>query len=483
MNRRHTSAAIAGQLDPWDLTALMCAKLTTRKVTTQEMTKVKTPKAIGAGAIALVMALMTALTIPATAMSQKKAAPAVSDAARKAGMARAPAVVQAAAIPCPLSDARLIGEDKKAKSAYFEVACGPGAMGYVLQVPAEGAVVAYSCIEANTPPAPGQPPSAPCMLPGNENPKALLQPMLKAAGMDCIPEQARGIGQTKANTYVEIACQGGAGYILVASVPFSTAKPAQAQNCLMYDDAETNIKCGIGDKATRLMIVDKYVTAANNGCVAKDRRFVGMSKDGSSFYEASCQDGKGYIYKAGATGALAESYECAKATQILGGCELTDARSALTEQAALYTKLVTNTGAKCDVERYALFPTRNPREEVVELVCKSGGGGVLISTAGQKGQMLDCARAPVAGYKCSMSKDGGFAALTSDLKKYRADTTCEVSNSRVIGKTEKGTTYVEVACSDKLKGYVIEYQSTPTVSAVSAIGCAFAGNCKLPGNT
>jgi D-amino-acid dehydrogenase len=52
-----------------------------------------------------------------------------------------------------------------------------------------------------------------------------------------------------------------------------------------------------------------------------------------------------------------------------------------------------------------------------------------------------------------------------------------------LGKTEKGTTYVEVACADKLKGYMLEYESAPAVSAVRAVGCAFAGNCKLPGNT
>jgi hypothetical protein len=108
------------------------------------------------------MTLMTGALVPAVAISQGKKAPAITDAARKAGMAQAPAVVQLAGLTCPVSDARLIGEDKKSKTSYFEVACAPGTMGYVLQKPAEGAVVAYSCIEANTPPAPGQPPSAPC---------------------------------------------------------------------------------------------------------------------------------------------------------------------------------------------------------------------------------------------------------------------------------------------------------------------------------
>ncbi len=438
----------------------------------------KTPKVIG-----LLMALFAIMLTPAAAVSQKKAAaPAVTEAARKAGMAEAPAVITAAGLSCQLSDARKIGEDKKTKTNYFEVACAPGAMGYVLQAPAEGATTVYSCIEANTPPAPGQPPSAPCLLPGNADPKAVLGPMIKASGFECLPEQARGIGQTKTSTYVEVACQGGAGYILVASVPFDSAKPAQVQSCLMYDEADTNIKCAFGDAATRMTVVDKYASQANNGCVVKDKRFVGMAKDNSAYFEASCQDGKGYIYKVAAAGTLSETYECAKATAILGGCTLTDARQAQNEQAALYTRLATNAGGKCDVEKYALFPAKNPREEVVEMVCKGGSGAIGIFPAGGKGQVLDCGRAPVAGYKCSLSDDKGFQALTADLVKFDYKS-CVVSDSRVVGKTEAGTTYVEVACADKLKGYMIEYQSAPTVSAVKAIGCAFAGNCKLPGNT
>jgi len=430
----------------------------------------------------LALAVACAALGPATAISQGKKPAPIPEASRKKGMADAPAVVQTAGLSCQVSDARLIGEDKKSKTSYYEVACGTGQMGYVLQKPAEGAVTSYSCVEANTPPAPGQPPSAPCLLPGNSDPKAVLQPLIKAAGADCIPEQARGIGQTKTNTYMEVACQGGTGYILMASAPFDSAKPIQAQNCLMYDDAETNIKCTFSDKAARLTAIDKYVTQANNGCVVKDRRFVGVSKDNSTFYEASCQDGKGYIYKVAAAGTLTETYDCAKATQILGGCTLTDARQAQNEQAGLYTKLVTNAGGKCDVDKYALFPSK-PGEEVAELVCKDGTGAILISKAGTKGQALDCARAPVAGYKCSLTKpEAAYSLLTADLKKFNYNS-CEVSNSRVVGKTDKGTTYVEVACADKLKGYMIEYQSAPTVTAVQAIGCAFAGNCKLPGNT
>ena len=434
----------------------------------------KTPRALG-----LLMALAAAILVPASAVSKDKAE--IPAQARKVGMEKAPTIVQAAGLPCQVSDARLIGEDKKSKKSYFEVACAAGSMGYVIEAPAEGTPTSFSCIEANTPPEPGKDPSAPCLLPGNSDPKAVLQPMLKQAGIDCTPEAARGIGQTKSSTYVEVACQRGTGYVVVASAPFDSSKAIEAQNCLMYDEADTNIKCTLADKATRLAVVDKYAADANNGCTVKDRRWVGMSKDGSSFYEASCQDGKGYIYKVAATGALAEAYECAKATQILGGCTLTDARQAQTEQAALYTRLAKAAGVPCDVDKYALFPSK-PGEEVAELVCKNGSGAILMSKGAQS-TALDCGHAPIAGYKCSMSDDNGYKLLTADLKKYKPDTTCVVSDSRVVGKTEKGTTYVEVACTDKLKGYVIEYQSAPKITAINVVGCALAGNCKLPGNT
>lgn len=457
----------------------MCPQNHDLKVTTQEKTTVKTPKAIG-----LALALMAALMVPAAAVSQarKPVAPAVPPAAIKAGMARAPAIAQAAGLSCQVSEARLVGEDKKSKTAYFEVACGVGAIGYILQAPEGGAPTVFSCIEANTPPGPGLAPSAPCLLSGNQDPKALLQPTLKTAGVDCLPEQARGIGQTKTNTYIEVACQGGTGFILVGSAPFDPSKAAQAQNCLMYDNAESNIKCVIADKATRMQVVDKYVAAANNGCTIKDRRFVGTAKDNSTYYEASCENGKGYIYKASASGSLTEAIECAKATQILGGCELTDAREALTEQAALYTKLAKAAGGTCEVTRYALFPPK-PGEEDVEMLCKDGTSVIGIFRApGKPSQVVDCARAPIAGFRCSLTKTVDLAVYTADLKKNNVNS-CVVSDTRLVGKNEQGNTYVEVACADKLKGYMIEYQSTPSISAVKATGCAFTGNCKLPTNS
>lgn len=438
-------------------------------------------------AFGLVAALTAALLVPPAAMSQAKKAPAaVTEAARKVGMAEAPALVATVGLPCQVVDARLVGktEDKKAKTStsYYEVACATGGMGYVLQAPVGGTATAFTCIEANTPPEPGKPSALPCLLPGNADPKSALTPMLAKAGVQCVPENVRGIGQSKINTYVEVACQGGTGYVVVASAPFDAAKEIQAQNCLNFDDGAGNIKCALTDKASRLAVVDRYAADAKNGCVVKDRRFVGAAKDGANFFESACQDGKGYIYKIDGRGALAQTWDCAKAQGILGGCELTDAREAETAQAELYTRLAKAAGSTCVVDKYAVFPAQGS-DDVVELVCKDGTGGVGVFKGGGKGSVLNCGHALAAGYKCGLNKAGsGNAELTADLRKFDQKT-CTVSGSRLAAKTAKGTILVEVACSDGFKGYMIEYNTQPTVTAVGAIGCAFAGGCKLPGNT
>jgi hypothetical protein len=431
----------------------------------------------------LAAALFAAVLAPAAVISAPKGTAPVSDAQRKQGMAEAPAAVQAAGIGCQVSDARFIGKSTdpktKTETSYYEVACGQS-MGFILQAPKGGQPTAFSCIEMMQ--APGQPAkegALNCALPGNSDPKAQLAPMLSKAGVQCVPEKARGIGQTKTNTFLEVACQGGAGYVVIASSPLDPAKPVEAQNCLNFDDAAGNLKCELSDKATRLAVVDRIAQSANNGCVVKDRRFVGTSKDGADFFEAACQDGKGYIFQV-ANGQLKQTWGCGQAQGILGGCTLTDARQATADQAALYTKLARNSGSSCDVERYAQFPMRG-NEEVVELACKDGTGAVGIFPATGKGQVVDCGHALAMGYKCSLTKDSGFATLTQDLKKF-GKTTCAVSNARVGGKTAKGTVMVEVACADGLKGYMIEYSTAPTVSAVGATGCAFAGGCQLPGN-
>ena len=227
--------------------------------------------------------------------------------------------------------------------------------------------------------------------------------------------------------------------------------------------------------------MDTYVTAANNGCVPKERRYVGLSQGGATYWEASCQDGKGYIYKI-EKNQLSQAVSCEKASGILGGCELTDTKEAETAQAGLYTKLSQKAGFDCQVTKYAPFPSPAGKD-VVELVCSNrpDGGVGIFAGPNDKSVVVDCARAPIVGYRCSFTKPAdAYKIVTDDLKKM-GKTECAVSNIRVLGKTAKGTTFLETACADGLKGYILEYTSEP-LAPVGVVGCAFSKDCKLPGN-
>lgn len=435
--------------------------------------------------IGLAAALIVAALVPAVVMSAPKKVEAVSEAQRKAGMAEAPAVATAAGITCQVTDARLVGKNTdpktKVSTSYYEIDCDKG-LGFILSAPVGGKATAFTCIEANTPQPDGKPSSLPCVLPGNADPKADTAPLLAKAGVSCTPEAARGIGQSATNTFLEVACQGGQGFVLQAAAPANPDGAVVANDCLVYDNGEGNIKCILHDKASRMAVMDQYVTAANNGCVVKDKRFVGLAQTGAAFWESSCQDGKGYIYKV-EKGQLAQTFPCEKAQGILGGCELTDAKEAETAQAGLYTSLSKKAGFDCAVSKYGPFPSPAGKD-VVELACSNrpDGGVGIFAGPGQPSMVVDCARAPMVGYKCSFSKPAdAYKFVTADLKKMGKDS-CTVSNVRLIGKSVKGTTFLETACSDGLKGYVIEYNTAPTLEPVSATGCAFTKDCKLPGN-
>lgn len=438
-------------------------------------------------AIGLAAVLALAAFAPA-AISQSKKDAEITEKARTQGMAEAPALAAAAGVTCKVADARFVGkvDDKKAKTTtnFYEVDCDQG-LGFVIQaVTGAPKPSVFTCIEANAPTADGKPSSLACKLPGNADPKSDFAPLLAAAKVTCTPEQVRGIGQTATQAFFEVQCQGSSqGYVLKTGAPAEASKPVEATDCMLYDSADTNIKCTLRDKAARIAIVDTYAAQANNGCAVKDRRYIGQSQAGSGFFEAACNDGKGYIYKIDA-GKVTTTYECSKASNVMGGCTLTDAKEAMTEQNGLYTRLAKSANFNCEVSQYALFPSPAGKE-VVELACSNrpdGGVGVF-GGPNDKPVVYDCARAPIAGYRCSFTKpEATLKLVTADLKA-QGKNECDVSATRIIGKTAKGTTFMEVACSDGLKGYIIEYQATPTVSPIGVIGCAFSKDCKLPGNT
>ncbi|MBS0360158.1 MAG: hypothetical protein JSR98_02160 [Proteobacteria bacterium] len=428
--------------------------------------------------LGLLAALFIAVMAPVAAMAAPKA-PTVDSAARKQGMADAPAIVQAAGVDCQVSDARLAGKGAKdpktgVTPSVYEVACGPGSIGFMLQTNGTNPPNVFSCLISNNPPD-GKPNPNGCILPANLDESAGIAALTAKAKVPCTPQAIRGIGATPDKTLFEVACPNGAGYIVTGSNPLSVNKDAQALNCLAYDAANANIKCTLGTAQARLTIADSFAAKATPPCAVKDRRFVGLLTDGTEGYEYACTDGKGIIVKVDTKGAVTQTLNCANVPA--GSCTLTDSRAASAEQAGLYTKLAKQAGSNCTVTRYAVFQSQGDKE-VVELVCGDGAGAIGMFPATGKGQVIDCGHALLAGYKCSLGKPD-YAGLTADLKKFNKND-CQVSQTASPLKAPDGSLRLEVACADGLPGYVINYTDPNTPK--EAVACAFAGNCTLPTN-
>ncbi|MBQ1561259.1 MULTISPECIES: hypothetical protein [Caulobacter] len=438
-------------------------------------------------AIGLSAALAVAILIPAAVISapkEEKGKPAIDAKAREQGMKEAPAIIQASGAGCTVSDARYIGADAKSGSKYYEVACSEG-MGFAAIAKKDAAPQLYSCLESSAPQADGKQGGLACILPGNANPGAALAPYVKKAGVTCDVENARAIGSSTKNSYFEVACKGGAGYVVQTAAPMNLAGEVVVNSCLLYEEGG-NISCKLTNRQTQLQVVDTLNAGAGTNCAIKDKRYV-LSTKTDNYFEVACQDGKGYMYQqTSATGAFARAIPCAQAGFVGGGCTMTDAVAAQTEAAGLYTKLATKAGFPCDVEKYGMLPSNDPKKEVVELKCKgSDVGGIAIFTA-TGGTVYDCLTAEFNGYRCTFTKkETQYARLTNDLKGFNK-ASCQVSDVRVMGSNDSEG-FVEVACSDGLPGWVLGYPvGVAKPAAKEFLSCVQAkgigGGCKLPTN-
>ena len=114
----------------------------------------------------------------------------------------------------------------------------------------------------------------------------------------------------------------------------------------------------------------------------------------------------------------------------------------------------------------------------MELVCGDGNGAIGMFPATGKGMVLDCGHALVAGYKCTLGKVDYAGADRRPAKFDKKE--CVVSSTGQPLKAPDGTIRLEVACSDGLPGYMIQFTDAQTPKDVTA--CSFAGNCVLPTN-
>ena len=199
-----------------------------------------------------------------------------------------------------------------------------------------------------------------------------------------------------------MGCTGTGDYILRMSKTPGTAPVASM--CATFAP-ETGIKCGFTTPEAQLAEIDKMAAGIGQPCTVKGRRYIGSTPDHTDFFEVACSEGKGYVLQTGANGALQQSIDCVKATELAGGCTLTDVRQQQTELVGVYTHLAQKAGFDCTVSKYAEFPAKADGTEVVELACSNRpDGGVGLFPANGTPKVLDCLRASAQGYVCNMTK-------------------------------------------------------------------------------
>lgn len=440
--------------------------------------------------LAAVLASVVLAPSGADAASRKDAMAALyAEKMHEKGLADAPGLLKQGGLTCDVADARMIGQDETNTIAVYEVACKDN-MGFVIQAkPGEKKTppvfdTVYSCLHTATPLPDGSENSMRCQLEANASQTPWLQNYVDKIGRPCTIEDARYVGQTQKELYVELACKRGTGYMMSAPWPADPAATAQMNTCLIYTE-ESGLTCELTDQAAQLAPLDNLVVKSGKNCTITERRHVLTTKNGDNYYEVACDNGTGFVLQEDIKGELARAISCAHADFVSGGCTLTDARMGETEQAALYTRLAQRSGFDCNVEKYAALPTTGPKE-VIELKCDNrADGGIGVFSATGTGYVYDCVRAEVEGYRCAFTeKKATMPHLTADLRKL-GKTSCTVSDARSFGRRATDD-FVEVACSDGLPGWVIIYPSESNTPK-EALSCSQAnrfgsGGCRLPTN-
>lgn len=435
-------------------------------------------------AIAAVLALAAA---PALA-ADKPAAPDLKVEAKNhdQGQKEVPAVVQAAKLPCTVTDGYFIAETnikdekgKEVKAKVYETACKEG-LGYILLAPAAGDPKTYDCITTSTNA------SLHCRLPSNLDNKIAGAALASAAGKTCSVSDVRPMGATAAgDAFYEIGCSDRLGFVVKRA---ATGKE-DAFDCAQ--NVGSNIECKLTTveqiKAAEAKAIASLVAASGKSCTLKDSRTIGALTSGNTGYEVACTDGQGYVLLAKPDGTLANAIGCANADSIAGGCKLTNVQEAQTQEAATYTTLAKKAGFDCTVDKYHYIGLDKDKAEVVELHCANRPDGAigLLPADNSPGRVYDCVHAGAIGAACHLSSPSAVYDRYTQILASKGRGTCKVSNAQALGRYTSGD-MIEVACSDGLPGWVIEL-SPQTSQASELLSCGQARSagivCKLPGNT
>lgn len=179
--------------------------------------------------------------------------------ARAKAKAQSIPLLQSLQISCEVSDATLVvagtrrppSGGKEVQTRVYEVACGAGAMGYLLETQGADMPIAISCLSAEearaADAARGKEPSFFCKLPENKDVYATLASMITAgAAAQCQVRTLQLFGHSASthSDYSEVACTDGKGFMLRVA---QTGFPAKTEVMSCSEAAKQGIKCKLTD--------------------------------------------------------------------------------------------------------------------------------------------------------------------------------------------------------------------------------------------
>lgn len=235
-------------------------------------------------------------------------------------LAGAAAAATAAGVTCQVANGVALGQTD-AGTAY-EITCDSG-VGYMLT--AGEPPTAYNClvVAGNAARAKAEDPTvdlATCTLPANQDAVAMVAASAREAGVACTPDAAEWIGRNPdGKDRFEIGCAGAEGaWIEVAPAGGSVTKI----ECIEVVAAGRT--CGLSTAAELAATLRTRLGASEPQCQVEQARYAGRNANGK-FYEAKCTGADGVMAQIAPDGAVAQTWACAQASHVVGGCTLTTA--------------------------------------------------------------------------------------------------------------------------------------------------------------
>lgn len=416
-------------------------------------------------------------------------------------IADAQAQIKINGLACDAGKVRFGGEgDMKSKDGksvvhvlIYEATCS-GTYGYIIEGPKGGSptvTVVSSCPAlAKTAAAAKKEDAAKmivCQLPENLDLKAQTQALMDKTNAKCAVQGVRWIGMNNktAEEGLEVSCAAPSpGYILFIAQKGGSAP--RAINCLVQ-----GVKCELTPEAQQTAWVAGLAAQSGKACDVTGKRYVGTdSKDMSSFFEVSCAKGIGFMIQMNANNQFERVIECADATNLGGGCKLTDPKLIQASSNSTYGDRLKGIGVACNVVNARLIGQTTGKRDVVEYQCTDRPGGLIVAFpngAGQKPDVVDCFDSHHFSTNCQFtSHDDQINILNKAMA--AGGKTCKVSDFLNLGGYDDGTTAFEIACGAD-PGYIVmmpaDYSApkkTETCPEAAKTASRTGLSCTLPGN-